>query len=521
MTDPRPIGERNFMQMCIRLLIEFLSDRHYDHPLSQQLLYKPMKKDFVNIMQFLFRQLDPNFLFSTKIEEDVGNCFRTLKYPFPISKTALAAVGTLHSWPPLLAAISWLIELLTYDSIVQEEGGDDADDNGDKEMFEYLTVAYKAFLSGNDDEYDLMTRKMEESFDAQNRKIQQETDVVQRENDDLRRQIEELETGQSLPSLNNKKRDYTHDRDKLKALVQKLEINKEKYHDSIRMMEQKLARAHHEYEAYQAKAAELQHRIDTQELSADDLERMQRERARLQELLATVDARFKGIQASHWQKETAISEQMDRVEEAVKEYMTLCRRLKLDEKHGSGIDFGISIDAHSGGAQAATALMLHLKKTIVPGLQHFRRQRIERLDRVLDRVVEAKVMTGQATSEMNDAVEAARGIDGQERKLEEAIRKEQEAMDAALELKSREIEEMELELERLQNDDDVSTGVGKAEKLLREARAAYAEMTEQYEREIDSRLRFIQHAIAMCIAFKERVVSQLGDAERAVRRMDE
>ncbi|RHY26827.1 hypothetical protein DYB32_007249 [Aphanomyces invadans] len=313
-----------------------------------------MKKDFVNIMQFLFRELDPNFEVSAKIEEDFANCFRTLKYPFPISKMALAAHATM---------------------------------------------------------------------------------------------------------------------------------------------------------------AELQRRIDTQELSSDDLERITAERARLQEQLNNTEKRYKNIQSSHWQRETEISQHMDRIEDLVNVYMTFCRRLKLDErKDANGVEYAIQIDAHSGGAKAAAALTQHLKKTIVPSLQAFQRQRTDRLIRILDKGGEAKVRISQATSNMNQAVEAARQIDLQERKLDESIRLEREAMNAAIDQKSGEIVELELELERLKAQ-DAASGMGKADKLLRDTKIEHDEMTNQYKQEIESRLRFIQHAIALCVAFKEHMAKQMADTE--------
>jgi hypothetical protein len=66
-----------------------------------------------------------------------------MHYPFPISKASLSAVsetvpcrfndvspsechnvmrcqvGSMHTWPTLLACISWLVELLRYDEEVQ------------------------------------------------------------------------------------------------------------------------------------------------------------------------------------------------------------------------------------------------------------------------------------------------------------------------------------------------------------------------------------------------------------------
>ena len=38
--------------------------------------------------------------------------FRCLGYPFPVSKTGLVAVGSPHTWPALIAAIDWLVDLL-------------------------------------------------------------------------------------------------------------------------------------------------------------------------------------------------------------------------------------------------------------------------------------------------------------------------------------------------------------------------------------------------------------------------
>jgi kinetochore protein NDC80 len=45
-----------------------------------------------------------------------------MHYPFPISKASMQAVGTMHTWPTLLASITWMVELLTYDEEVQNDG---------------------------------------------------------------------------------------------------------------------------------------------------------------------------------------------------------------------------------------------------------------------------------------------------------------------------------------------------------------------------------------------------------------
>lgn len=117
--DPRPVSDRSYLNSCVQALVEFLSDRMYDQTLSPALLKRgPSKKDFCNMILFLFKQVDPTFEFGVKFEEDVVLQFRNLRYPIPISKTSLAAVGTPHTWPTLLLSISWLIELLSVRRIV-------------------------------------------------------------------------------------------------------------------------------------------------------------------------------------------------------------------------------------------------------------------------------------------------------------------------------------------------------------------------------------------------------------------
>lgn len=79
-SDPRPNTDKAYMNQCIRFLIKFLSEHHYDHTISPKMLSRPMKKDFSTIVSFLFRLIDPNFRFSEKIEDDVTTMYRQLRY---------------------------------------------------------------------------------------------------------------------------------------------------------------------------------------------------------------------------------------------------------------------------------------------------------------------------------------------------------------------------------------------------------------------------------------------------------
>lgn len=61
------------------------------------------------------QQVDPHLKNLGKMEDEVPAFFKRMRYPFAISKSALFAVGSPHTWPGLLAAMVWLCELLYYE----------------------------------------------------------------------------------------------------------------------------------------------------------------------------------------------------------------------------------------------------------------------------------------------------------------------------------------------------------------------------------------------------------------------
>jgi kinetochore protein NDC80 len=77
--DPRPIREKSWQANAIRSLINFLVQAGYNQPVSQKTLQAPSAKDFQSIFKFLYSQLDPNYVFQKKFEEEVPVILRGLR----------------------------------------------------------------------------------------------------------------------------------------------------------------------------------------------------------------------------------------------------------------------------------------------------------------------------------------------------------------------------------------------------------------------------------------------------------
>lgn len=204
--DARPISDKAFQLACVKKLLKFLLERGYDHPVSQKSLSRPSGKDFTNIMTFLLRHIDPNFQDGNlKIEDEIAMNFRAMGYPFPVSKTALVAAGSPHTWPTLLAALSWLLErivLLDCTSTSSMESHtfqslEELESQTDRAFFQYLSSAYTAFLCGDEKTTEELELALAERFENDDEIIAKEIESVTDKNSMILEQIRNLSPGEN------------------------------------------------------------------------------------------------------------------------------------------------------------------------------------------------------------------------------------------------------------------------------------------------------------------------------------
>jgi hypothetical protein len=160
------VSDKAYQQSCSKTIIAYLSSHGYDHAVSMKQLSSPTTKDFHSMVLFLFKQIEPGFKLVGKMDEEVPQMFKRLRYPFPISKTALVAVGSPHTWPALLAATTWLVELLNYQerAVAAEGEADFEKSGGDREFFEYVSTSYRYFLAGDDESCGAVDEATENKF---------------------------------------------------------------------------------------------------------------------------------------------------------------------------------------------------------------------------------------------------------------------------------------------------------------------------------------------------------------------
>ncbi len=346
-SDPRPLGDKAFTRQSIESLIEFLVQHNYDQAISPKVLHRPTGKDFENVILFLFGLLDPHRArggagagadgaqASPKFADEVTGVFKGLRYPFNISKTALAAVGSPHTWPALLASLTWLVELLEYSEragleSVEYETLPAEELDSDKQFFVYLRRAYACFLAGDDAGQDALDREREQLIVAEQAAMRDASARVRRAKEQLGKQLaEEQAAPPRVPELEQRKRDFQSDRLKWDKLIQQFEENREVMQSKLREREKECRDKEQELAQQQLAREHVQQQLDQQELSPQGVERMTQERRHLEEAInRALEARDE-TQQKVWALEMAIAQRAQRADQTLEQYNATAKALRL------------------------------------------------------------------------------------------------------------------------------------------------------------------------------------------------
>ena len=162
--DPR--AEKQFTDACCQSVITYVVTKGYRASLSPALLKN--NASFCEVVAFLARKVDPGAppLTLAHFVDEMPALFRRLRYPFALQKSALLAVGSPGTWPAVVAALAWLVELLRYDEAAQTAAAPASlhDAPGaveSRSFFSLCAASYTHFLAGDDERVDELDDELE------------------------------------------------------------------------------------------------------------------------------------------------------------------------------------------------------------------------------------------------------------------------------------------------------------------------------------------------------------------------
>jgi len=515
--DPRSIKDADFQRTAQHSVINFLTEHGYDRQISPRLLTQPTQKDFLAILSFLIKAIDPNFKFADKkFEDEVPSIFKALGYKFTIGKAALQTVGASHTWPQLLAAVAWLVELINYSEVALVADAGDGFDNDDvnKIFFDYLARAYQMFLAGEDNTSDLEDQ-LSMMIEAKTSSVKQDIESLTEANAGLGEEVGALTTGetplQKAKAINaellaDQEKFSKHYKD-LSNYHAKISAQLEKNTEEHLAGEQELAQIKQEIEA-------AKETISKQPFNPADVKRMRSEQAELERELKLVKEQKSAADQQLYDTSQKLNRKLEQLDDSVQKANTSSRGLKMtpaDAEHARGQCLVVELRKQNLASRPDELLSLELQKELMPAVQGRKAALQKELFSKQDECVKAEEATVKSEEEANECTER---LQAQKTALDR-LEKEEAAVRAQL---SREMEErnkaIEVLQERIISARTSATGTSSdfgRQKQLDALQAEYEEFKATSHAEREKMYNDLVSALSMVTEHKEQIQAQIND----------
>ncbi|KAJ1346067.1 hypothetical protein KIN20_000755, partial [Parelaphostrongylus tenuis] len=149
--DTRPLSSKEYQNKMVRKVYDFLLQHDGENCMPERVIRSPTRQDFIYMFESIYQHLSPDFQLRN-VNDEVPAIFRELGYPNAIRTSTMQTVGASHTWPHLLGALTWLIEVVEISQSLQGQvgqnlllGGDDSDGALNAYKYSWLNAGYKKY----------------------------------------------------------------------------------------------------------------------------------------------------------------------------------------------------------------------------------------------------------------------------------------------------------------------------------------------------------------------------------------
>ncbi|KAI6010177.1 HEC/Ndc80p family-domain-containing protein [Pisolithus marmoratus] len=341
--DPRPIRERAYQSKMRQEIFSWLHATGYE--ISMQTLTNITGKDYRAMFQHLVNLIDPCYPFEPKVrfEDEFQPALRALRYPFvsQIDNKWLAAPGSMHSWPALLAVLHWLVDIgkarLQYlecdDPTLQnieripEEFHEPM--HHQALAFEYFSEAYIAFFHGAD-VFTEQDKTLEARYAKKNERVLNDLEEQKEQLSQRQAELAQLQTsGAPLEKLQKTHGYLVSDRAKFHDVLQRFESRKKHLIDTIAHEKAELNMRVANLEQFKSEHNKLLDTVKAQNLTPEEVARMNNDHESLSRNLEELKHKISETQKAVMSLEVMMTNRGAAAEEALDLYTNLLSSLGL------------------------------------------------------------------------------------------------------------------------------------------------------------------------------------------------
>ncbi|ORY22449.1 HEC/Ndc80p family-domain-containing protein [Naematelia encephala] len=421
--DTRPIRDSTFRQQCSKNINDFLLSVRCPIPLHAKSLTSPTTKEFHQIFRFLIMEfLDPNYQWGKKVEDDMMSILKDMRYPAmeTIGKTAITAPGTGMNWPPLLAMLNWLVELCkaldnwgepdVVSDIILTPASELSIDHPNFEerlLWDFSSKTYSLWFHGAQEDFTEQEREMEEVYEQLASATFEECERL--ETDIQKRTVELQQLQAAEPPLKRVEQEYIQlmgDKSKFIAFIKLHEQKAEKMRIGNERARAAISDHERQLDAIRVELANTEAAVAAQNLSPDEVQRMNNDRETLSRHLDELRGKIAEASQFAYDQEMQVTKSMDRFDQLLQDYTALGHQIGViaplsdaPSLGPGGVDYSIDLDLGVEDLNEVQVSGRRMRSTLWPALQvygeGFRKQALEMdnasiaLDDQLDRLAQA------------------------------------------------------------------------------------------------------------------------------------
>lgn len=333
--ETRPLNDPKFKTLCIDKILEFLRCNGYDLPVIRRNLLNPTTKDFLNIFNFIYRNLDSSYQLPNKFEDEIPKLLKNFKYPIQMSKSSFITVGSPHTWPAVLAMLSWLVDVVNiYNSVdpVSQAFPEDfeSDINQPKVKFNAMVscVHFGDDQAASSRELDKYRHNLEEHEQVR----PQDMITIQEEEDSLDQELKNLTVGpERFQKLQHQHQQMIDDKDKIEVYCCDLRAIISKKDSEVSALAAELSQLKEESKEMNGEIQHLTQLHNEQGLNAVELLRFKNHAADVASLITQLQSEGKELDSQIWNLEMELSKAQKTLQESVHSYNTLVQQLELGD----------------------------------------------------------------------------------------------------------------------------------------------------------------------------------------------
>ncbi|RLM93129.1 hypothetical protein C2845_PM08G11780 [Panicum miliaceum] len=316
----------------------------------------PSARDIQAALRILLERIDfpPN---EATFEDDLIQTLRLLGCPYKITRSALKAPGTPHSWPPLLSVLHWLT-IFAQSCDAEASSAAQAPPN---DLMLYTAQGYCHFLSGDDDAVEALDEEYLSEARTSGEAAVATLRAVEKEAQELEAEVNKLTSGPSrLEALEAEKEAFTADVHKFEAVVKTWKTKIDEREEALVDLEKELEAKVLDARRTAAENQDLLKKVDTQAVNVRDVERMHREMQAIERDIANAENGKAALEDKGWELDAKLVTKLEELEGLAERCNQALKKLK------PGIDFQYMINPK--GSSPAEMLGPGYKTVLKPAL---------------------------------------------------------------------------------------------------------------------------------------------------------